>query len=89
LPHGGIGNDLTADMWAPVLHAVPALAQDLLDVLGAEGVPAYAAPTMRSTGNSTGTAWRLWIATRRYASAQDILRRALPGLLDKYPNGVL
>lgn len=82
LPSQGIGNELDSPAWVPVLEISGPVAVGLLHALGAAEVPAFASPTRPPD------TWRLWVATARYLTAEQILLRVMPGLLDRYPDGL-
>jgi hypothetical protein len=85
LPAGGRGNGLDDDAWAPVLQVSQQIVPILLSVLGAAGVPAYAAPArpviarLRDTDRRPESS-QLWVGTSAYGEAEAVLMAVMPGL---------
>jgi len=86
LPADGRGNGLDDDAWAPVLEVSQQIVPELLNVLRAAGVPAYAAPA-RSPGarlrDGTGhpESYQLWVGASAYGEAETALITAMPYLM--------
>ena len=75
LPPCGRGNGFDAPAWAPIADVPDELVDHLLAVLATADVPAYAG---RVRLRSAAEPWRVWVGSLRYATAEDVLRHALP-----------
>ena len=89
LPPFGHGNGLDAPSWAPIADVAPELADPLLEAFHDAGVPAYAAPVgvarrrapkKRRRDRPRSPDHRIWVGSRWYATAEDVLRVELPRL---------
>jgi hypothetical protein len=74
LPPLGRGNGLNAPAWAPVADVPHELVDHLLDMLADADVPAFVG---RVDSRSTAGSCRVWVGSRRYATAKDVLQRGL------------
>lgn len=74
LPPHGHGNGLDAAAWAPIADVATQDVEFLLDALRDADVPGYAAE-VGPPGRRRRC--RIWVASRRYSSAEDALRDAL------------
>lgn len=90
LPSHGQGNGLSDGGWAPIADVDGLIVLRLLADLRAVGAPAYAAriaerpSRRRSSGESAAQSrWRLWVGTKAYSRAEEVLRVRLPVLLSE------
>jgi hypothetical protein len=84
LPHRGLGNGIDADAWAPVVEVTGPAALRLLDALAVAGVAAFASPI----GPGREDVWRMWVATRRYSTAEQVMLREMPAILTEHPDAL-
>ncbi|SRR6266568_224294 len=85
LPRVGLGNGVdTDDAWVPVLEVTGPVAVRLLDTLARADVPAFAAPIRPGPDD----VWRLWVGTRHYFTAEQVLLRTMPAILADNPDGL-
>lgn len=74
LPPHGHGNGLDAPSWAPIADVTAEDVEALLDALHEARVPGYAAE-VGPPGPRRRV--RIWVASLRYSTAEDVLRTAL------------
>lgn len=85
LPAGGYGNGLNDDSWAPVLVISEQVVHQVLKVLQAALVPAYAAPAGPAAGWLRDRSGRpadcqLWVGATAYGRAEAALLAAMPSV---------
>ena len=73
---GGVTNGLPALRWVPLVDVDPPLVAPILAALAAHRVPAHAeaASVRLSTRARRPRRWRLWVDTRSWVRAEDIVR---------------
>ena len=84
LPAGGYGNGLDDNSWAPVLVISEQVVPQVLKVLRAALVPAYAAPTspagwLRDRSRQPA-GYQLWVGATAYGRAEAALLAAMPSV---------
>ena len=81
LPPYGHGNGLDALFWVCIAEIPRSVVSVVLDALRALDIPGWVAPTTapyKTHGVEDGTAaYRLWVATIQFDSAEDVLMRVL------------
>jgi len=83
LPAGGYSNGLNDNSWAPVLVISEQVVPEVLKVLKAAMVPAYAAPTSPAAGwlrdhSGQPADCQLWVGAAAYGRAEAALLAAMP-----------
>ncbi len=85
LPSGGQGNGLRDAGWAPVLDVPAGIVAPLLEAFRSAGVPAYASPAhtvaARLAARGNAPACRIWVGTKAYGRAEDVLLTVMPVLM--------
>jgi hypothetical protein len=85
LPAGGYSNGLSDHSWAPVLVISEQVVPQVLRVLRAALVPAYAAPTSPAAGwlrdrSGQPADCQLWVGATAYGRAEAALLAAMPSV---------
>jgi len=79
LPPNGFGNGVDAEAWAEIADLTTNELARVWRALTDVHIGAYAAPLRKGTRGpgSRGATYRLWVDSRRYLSAEDVLMTTL------------
>jgi hypothetical protein len=87
LPPNGFGNGIDAAAWAEIADLPREELPGVLRALTHARIGAYAAPLRKGTRGpgARGAVYRVWVDTRRYLSAEDVLMTILRGRVGDRP----